>query len=60
MTFVGWLLFTVSAVFFSVGAIRDGGVIELVASLAFLLACVVFLVPNVVNRPRRDRAERAP
>ena len=54
LTFFGWVLFTVSAIFFCVGAVRDGGIIELVASWSFLLACVVFMVPVVMNRPRRD------
>lgn len=50
----GWVLFTVSAVFFTVGAVRDGGAVELVASLTFLVACALFLVPAVMNRPRRE------
>lgn len=50
----GWILFTVSAVFFTVGAVRDGGAVELVASSTFLLACVLFVVPAVANRPRDD------
>jgi len=54
LTFAGWVLFTVSAAFFTVGALRDGGLIELVASLTFLLACVVFMVPAIMNRPRSD------
>lgn len=51
LTVAGWVLFMVSAIFFTVGAVRDGRVIELVASLSFLLACVLFMVPVILNRP---------
>ncbi|NNE12918.1 MAG: hypothetical protein HKN41_11825, partial [Ilumatobacter sp.] len=51
---VGWGLFTVSAIGFTIAAVRDRGVVEIVASVAFLLACIVFVVPAIANRPRRD------
>ncbi len=51
---LGWALFTVSAVFFTLGAVRDGSVIGLVASLSFLLGCVVLMLPAVFDRPRGD------
>ena len=54
LTLTGWLLFTASAVLFSIGAIRSGRVIDVLASLSFLLACVLFLVPVISDRPRRD------
>ena len=54
LTFVGWVLFTVSAVFFTAGALRDGNVTDVLASLSFLLACVLFMVPAILNRPRSD------
>lgn len=47
-------MFTVSAIFFCVAAVRDGGLIGLAASSSFLVACVVFIVPAVLNRPRSD------
>lgn len=49
---VGWVLFTVSAVCFSIEAARDGSVVGLLASLSFLLACIVFMVPVISDRPR--------
>lgn len=52
LTVVGWGLFTVSAVCFTIEAARAGSVIGLVASLCFLLACVVFMVPVIADRPR--------
>ncbi len=54
LTFLGWVFFTLSAVFFTVGAARSGSVVELVASLWFLAACVLFMIPAIVNRPRRE------
>jgi hypothetical protein len=48
---VGWALFTVSAIFFTIGALRSGGIIELIASGTFLLACLVFIVPAFGQRP---------
>lgn len=51
---VGWLLFTVSAVFFMIGAMRSGGLVELIASATFLLACLVFIAPAMAQRPEAD------
>ena len=51
LTFGGWLLFTVSAIFFSVEAVRSGSVIAVLASLSFLVACFLFIIPAVLNRP---------
>ena len=52
ITFVGWVLFTLSAVFFTVAAARSGGLVELVASASFLAGCLVFIVAVVADRPR--------
>ncbi|WP_397543414.1 hypothetical protein [Roseovarius salis] len=51
--FTGWVLFTVSAVFFTVGTWIAGDVIGLIASLAFLIACVCFMIPAWIHRPSR-------
>ena len=59
LTVVGWVLFTVSAVCFTVQALRAGSVIGLVASLSFLLACLVFMVPVIADRPRSGDARRS-
>jgi len=53
LTVLGWVLFTVSAIAFLVAALSDGGPVEVIASLAFLVACIVFLIPVVANRPHR-------
>ncbi len=54
LIFVGWVLFTVSAVCFSVEAVRNGSVVGVVASLSFLVACGVFMIPVVADRPGND------
>ncbi|QIE44376.1 hypothetical protein G5B38_01870 [Pseudohalocynthiibacter aestuariivivens] len=53
--FTGWILFTFSAVGFVWTTWRAGDMIGLAASLFFLIACLVFLVPVWAHRPgRRD------
>ena len=52
LTVTGWALFTVSAICFGIEAARTGSVIGLVASLCFLVACGVFMVPVLADRPR--------
>ena len=51
LTFGGWLLFTLSAIFFSLEALRNGSVLSVLASLTFLVACILFIVPAIANRP---------
>lgn len=41
----GWILFIVSAVFFTWASWRAGDMLALTGSLFFLFACLVFLVP---------------
>ncbi len=53
-TVTGWLLFTLSAIFFTWSAIREGDWIIICASLLFFVACLVFLVPVWRLRPPRD------
>ncbi len=50
----GWVLFTVSALFFVVSALRSGGPVEMLASVTFLLACLLFMIPAIADRPRRN------
>ena len=51
--FSGWILFTVSAVFFLWGTWRAGDVISIIASLAFLIACIFFIIPVWLHRPSK-------
>ncbi|WP_245964152.1 cytochrome oxidase subunit III [Roseovarius spongiae] len=49
--FAGWVLFTLSAIGFVWTTWRAGDMIGLAASLFFLIACLVFLVPVWATRP---------
>ena len=53
--FVGWLLFVASALFFIWASSRAGDVISLVASVIFLIACLVFIVPVWQTRPAKNQ-----
>ena len=41
----GWILFIVSAAFFTWASWRAGDLLALAGSIFFLLACLVFLIP---------------
>jgi hypothetical protein len=41
----GWILFTLSAVFFIVSSVRNGDIDGLLGGVFFLLACVAVLAP---------------
>ena len=45
----GWLLFIVSALFYIAAAVRAGDLLVTMGSLAFLVACFVFLAPFVFS-----------
>ena len=51
--FSGWILFTLSAVAFAWNAVLSGDGLGLIASLLFLVACFLFLVPAWAHRPKR-------
>ncbi|MEQ8442915.1 MAG: cytochrome oxidase subunit III [Alphaproteobacteria bacterium] len=53
--FTGWILFTASAVFFTWLSFEAMDWKSILASLFFLIACLVFLVPVWRTRPPRDR-----
>ncbi|MEO0537871.1 MAG: hypothetical protein AAF215_28920 [Cyanobacteria bacterium P01_A01_bin.123] len=42
---IGWLLFIVSAVFFTGSTIQAGDRLGILGSLFFLIACFIFLIP---------------
>ncbi|MFD1158288.1 hypothetical protein [Roseovarius aestuarii] len=52
--FTGWVLFTISALFFLWSTWKAEDVIGIIASLTFLIACIVFLVPVWMHRPKQD------
>lgn len=43
----GWILFVLSALFFTLASLRSGDAITLAGSLLFLFACFLFIVPLV-------------
>ena len=45
----GWILFVLSAMFYIASSIRAGDAISLAGGTLFLLACLVFLVPLVLQ-----------
>ena len=45
--FWGWILFTISALFFIASSLRNGDLVGLLGGLFFLLACVAFLASYV-------------
>jgi|GEM_PF-784356 hypothetical protein len=51
----GWLLFTSSAVFYIWSSARAGDGVAVIASLLFLAACIVFMIPAWRLRPPRNQ-----
>ena len=47
MSDMGVVAFIVSALFYGAAAIRAGDLLAILGSLAFLIACFVFLIPFV-------------
>lgn len=56
---VGWLLFIISAVFFTVSSLRSGDLLALGGSLFFLVACFFFLAPHWRAKGRGSSAHRS-
>ncbi len=50
---IGWTIFTLSALTYIADSLHSGDMIALVASLLFLLACVVFFLPLLRTDPER-------
>jgi len=56
---VGWMLFILCALFYLFSSLKNRDVMAVAGSLAFLVACLVFLVPvadawKANHRSRRD------
>jgi hypothetical protein len=43
----GWILFTLSALFFIVSSLRNGDIVGLLGGVFFLLACAAFLASYI-------------
>ena len=52
----GWILFTLSALFFTLSSLRSGDAAGLLGSLLFLIACGFFMWPQAT----RALAKRLP
>lgn len=50
---LGWILFTVCAIFFIISSVRGEDNMALVASVIFLVACLVFMAPLLVEMKSR-------
>jgi hypothetical protein len=55
----GWALFVLCAVFFITSSLKNKDILGLVASIIFLLACFVFIIPLVKNCRRGNRNQRS-
>ncbi len=53
----GWVLFLLCAALFLFSAVRDGDGILALASLVFLLGCVLFLIPLVSPHAKTGKVE---
>ena len=49
----GWILFIVCAAFFIASSIKNGDALSLTASIIFLIACGVFIIPLVRKENRK-------
>lgn len=47
----GWALFIVCALLYTVSSLQSGSMIDLLGSLAFLVACVLFIIPLTRRAP---------
>ncbi|NIV71372.1 MAG: cytochrome oxidase subunit III [Calditrichae bacterium] len=48
----GWVLFLISAIFFTAISIKSGDILGLIGALLFLIACVVFLIPYFTGQQK--------
>ena len=53
--FWGWILFSICALLFIAASIKNGDVLSLAASLIFLVACGVFMVP-LLKKGNRNKS----
>ena len=48
--FAGWVLFTFSALFFTLSSVKAGDPAAIAGSALFLVACLVFMRPLMASR----------
>jgi uncharacterized membrane protein YtjA (UPF0391 family) len=55
----GWVLFVLCAVFFIASSLKNGDYLGLIASIIFLIACFVFIIPLVMSPGRGNGDQRS-
>jgi hypothetical protein len=55
----GWGLFVLCAVFFIASSLKNADMLGLVASIIFLIACFVFIIPLVINFRKGHEDQRS-
>jgi len=55
----GWALFVLCAVFFIAASLKNRDILGLVASIIFLIACFVFIIPLVMNSRKGNGDQRS-
>ena len=50
----GWILFIICAGFFMASSIKNQDTLGLVASIIFLIACVVFIIPLLFKKQHKN------
>lgn len=53
----GWILFVICGVLFTLSGVRAQDALTITASIVFLLACVVFMIPLVKAIKRVEKPE---
>jgi uncharacterized membrane protein YtjA (UPF0391 family) len=53
----GWIVFIICSVLFIVSGIRNRDVLSIVASVLFLVGCVIFMIPLVTTMMRNRTDE---
>jgi predicted membrane channel-forming protein YqfA (hemolysin III family) len=50
----GWILFVICAIFFIVSSLKNHDTLALIASIIFLIACIIFLIPLFESFKKMD------
>jgi hypothetical protein len=46
----GWMLFVICALFFIASSLKNHDLLALIASMIFLVACIIFIVPLIKSK----------
>lgn len=47
---IGWILFIICAIFFAASGLKNHDILTFIASVIFLIACIVFLIPLLKSK----------